>query len=49
MKESKVFIVDELVKNFKEYECFYIVNIFSIPVNDLFVKNVLKKMLFSRL
>ena len=34
MKESKVFIVDELVKNFKEYECFYIVNIFSIPVND---------------
>ena len=34
MKESKVFIVDELVKFFKEYECFYIVNIFSIPVND---------------
>lgn len=34
MKERKLFIVDGLVDLFKEYECFYIINIFGIPVND---------------
>ena len=33
MKESKVLIVDGLIDFFKEYECFYIVNVFGIPVN----------------
>lgn len=45
MRESKVFIVDELVNFFKEYECFYIVNIFSIPVN---VTNSFRKECFEK-
>ncbi len=45
MKESKVFIVGELVKFFKEYECFYIVNIFSMPVN---VTNSFRKECFEK-
>lgn len=45
MKESKVFIVDELIDFFKEYECFYIVNIFSMPVN---VTNSFRKKCFEK-
>ena len=45
MKESKVFIVNELIDFFKEYECFYIVNIFSMPVN---VTNSFRKKCFGK-
>lgn len=45
MKESKVFIVNELIDFFKEYECFYIVNIFSMPVN---VTNSFRKKCFEK-
>ena len=45
MKESKVFVVDGLIDLFKEYECFYIVNIFGIPVN---ASNSFRKKCFEK-